>query len=271
MIKFDLAMVCIHAEVIGRNIANLNHLAETGQGAERLPEFGEVGLGTLAHGVRGVVETLVVMGAPHASAVGKDLIRRLESKTIGWNAVAAAEALTLFHEQFLRECREHVWVRIDEQYVESFHNKHPWGEAVSKRFPNVDGDIRAAGIAMGIELFTAAVFHLMRVAEAGLKWLARKLKVSLTDNRKPLPVDEATWNKLIDGINGRIRATRQKVKGPKTRVSLERYASAAAHCDYMKDMWRNNVSHSHRSYNAPEAEAATQRVRDFMQFLAAIP
>ena len=129
MIHFDLALLCITSEVIGRNIANLSQLIESGRGSERLPAYGEIGTGTLAHGVRNVMEKLDARGAPHTLALGKDLIRRLESKSGQWNAVAAAEALKMFHEAFLRECRLHMWVRIDAHHAVTIEPA-AWGHDV---------------------------------------------------------------------------------------------------------------------------------------------
>jgi hypothetical protein len=47
-----------------------------------------------------------------------------------------------------------------------------------------------------------------------------------------------------------------------------KYSDAADHCEFMKDIWRNNVSHTRKAYSDPEAVAVLQRVREFMEFLA---
>jgi len=263
---FDLATVCIHSEVLGRNVAELADRIKSGVGHERLTRNH---LLTLAHNVRLTVELLPQLGAPNALKLGRNLIRRLESSSVQWNAVAASEALTTFHEQVLDDYRQHSWVRIDATDAAMLPSFVPWGEEVAELFPEADVDIRSASIALVFGLHTAAVFHLMRVAEVGLKWLAKQQRVTLRENKKPLPINEAMWGKIIDGLNASIRQARQMTAGPKKRARLEAFASAALHCDYMKDIWRNNVSHAHRSYSLPEARVAMQRVRDFMQTLAA--
>jgi hypothetical protein len=267
MIQFDLALLCINAEVIGRNIANLNQLIETGKGNERLPQYGELGVFTLSHGVRNVVEKLDALGAPHTLALAKDLIRRFESASGQWNAVAAAEALQMFHKAFLRECRMHIWLRMDGRYI-PFIEPSPWGADVERAFPEAAIDIRSAGIALGVDLPTAAVFHAMRVTEYGLRWLARRLRVRLTDKGRRQPLEYADWQKVITECQNQLKATRQLPKAQKRQERLAKYSRAADHCDYMKDIWRNDVSHTRRVYSAPEAEAVVQRVREFMQFLA---
>jgi len=48
---------------------------------------------------------------------------------------------------------------------------------------------------------------------------------------------------------------------------IEHYSDAADHCTYMKDIWRNSVSHTRKPYSFTEAVAVFERVRDFMQLL----
>jgi hypothetical protein len=56
--------------------------------------------------------------------------------------------------------------------------------------------------------------------------------------------------------------------GPKRQTKLDFYSDAADHGMFMKDIWRNNVSHARRPYHAGEAKVVLDRVRDFMRFLA---
>ena len=108
----------------------------------------------------------------------------------------------------------------------------------------------------------------MRVTEYGLRWLARRLKVRLTDKGRRQPLEYADWQKVITECQNQLRTTRQLAKGPKRQERLAKYSRAADHCDYMREIWRNDVSHTRRAYRGTEAEAVIQRVREFMQFLA---
>ena len=54
-------------------------------------------------------------------------------------------------------------------------------------------------------------------------------------------------------------------KGPKRQEKLELLSDAADHCVFMKDIWRNSVSHTRNPYKKSEAIAALDRVRDFMR------
>jgi hypothetical protein len=159
--------------------------------------------------------------------------------------------------------------RVPPERVEYIDLPTAWHEAgILPWFPDAIYDIEAAGECLAMDLNTASVFHSMRIAEHGLRWLARKLKVKLTDKGKPMPITHATWDKVITGVKNRIAAARAGSAGVKKQNELARLARAVDQCDYMKDIWRNDVAHARREYNSADAKAALDRVRDFMQSLA---
>jgi hypothetical protein len=43
-------------------------------------------------------------------------------------------------------------------------------------------------------LYTAGVFHAMRVAEFGLRRLAKRLRVKIKDNKQTIPIEYGDWN-----------------------------------------------------------------------------
>jgi hypothetical protein len=120
-----------------------------------------------------------------------------------------------------------------------------------------------------LEQDTASVFHLMRAAEFGLRALARKLRVKITHKGKNCPIEYGDWEKVITEIKNKIASSRTLPAGSKRQAKLEFYSDAADHCVFMKDIWRNNVSHTRRTYSDPEALAVLSRVKGFMDFLFA--
>jgi hypothetical protein len=129
-------------------------------------------------------------------------------------------------------------------------------------------DMVQAGNCYAANLPTACVFHCMRVAEYGLRKLARKVRAKITHKGKPYPIEYGTWDKVIVAIKGKILTARQLPQGPVRQQRLKFYSLAADHCEYMKDIWRNEVSHTRRQYKQPEALAALTRVKEFSQLLA---
>lgn len=174
--------------------------------------------------------------------------------------VRAALLLDLKFNKFLQ-------VKIDRRHC--IDNAELFGPEVNNAFPKAIQDIREAGNCMAVECSTAAVFHLMRVAEHGLRKLAKKLHIKLTHKGSNHPIEFVEWGKVITAIKIEIANARTLGPGPKRQAVLEKYSDAADHCDFMKDIWRNNVSHTRKPYSDPDAVAVLQRVRGFMKFLAA--
>lgn len=141
-------------------------------------------------------------------------------------------------------------------------------ESIWKKIPDAKEDSQRAVDCYALEQDTACVFHLMRVAEFGLRALAKKLRVKLTSKGQFCPLEFAEWEKVIITLKNQIDAARKLPAGPKRQAQLAFYSDAADHCTFMKDIWRNNVSHARQPYKDAEALAVLERVRDFMKFIA---
>lgn len=128
-------------------------------------------------------------------------------------------------------------------------------------------DAMEAGNCFAAGRWTASVFHCMRVAEHTLRQLARKLKVTISDKGKKCPLEYGDWNKVITGIRGKLTDLRRLPAGPRREKALQFYSAAADQCEYMKDVWRNEVSHTRRHYKEEEALRVIRRLRDFVQMV----
>ncbi len=159
---------------------------------------------------------------------------------------------------------------ISPAVAEFFEQEKLFGQEVYDAFPEARVDIKDAGNCVAADLNTAAMFHLMRVAEFGLRRLAKRLKVALTHKGKPHPIEYADWKKVIDACKAKIANAQAASPGPKKQELLEQYADVADHCAFLKDIWRNNVSHTRKPYKRQDALAALERVRGFTQSLVAI-
>jgi hypothetical protein len=144
-----------------------------------------------------------------------------------------------------------------------------WGDVLST-IPDSKRDVEDAHIALMVELHTATVFHLMRVTEYGLRVLAKKIRVlsALRHKGSIVPIEYADWQKVITALKNKLEAIGKVRLGPKRQAQLEKYSDAADHCVFLKDIWRNTISHARKPYNGTEALAVLERVRDFMLFVA---
>lgn len=140
--------------------------------------------------------------------------------------------------------------------------------AVWGKFPETKEDTERAIECYALEQNTACVFHLMRVAEFGLRAIAKKVGVKLRDKGKPQPVEFATWEKVIAAIKNKITAAHGMAKGPRRKQQLQFHSDAADQCTYIRDVWRNEVAHTRGTYSDGEAQGVITRVRQFMEMLA---
>jgi hypothetical protein len=171
-------------------------------------------------------------------------------------------------ESLIADLDERKFLVIDTKNTEWVDNPCLFGADVSQAFPEAAADICEAGNCLAVGCDTAAVFHLMRTAEHGLRRIAKRLRVRVAHKNRFMPLELAEWNKIIGAIQTKIAHLRTRPKNARQQSQIERYSDAADHCLFMKDIWRNTVSHTRKQYNTSEAAAALGRVRDFMVFLA---
>jgi hypothetical protein len=139
-----------------------------------------------------------------------------------------------------------------------------WAQTIEK-FPSAKEEIRAATDCYALGHNTACVFHTMRVAEYGLRALARERSVSFP--KKPL--EWANWQEILEQMESNIRALGRTMQaGSQKDAALGFYNGAVAQFHGFKDVYRNMIMHVRRGYDEFEALRAINQVRDFMNGLS---
>jgi len=138
-------------------------------------------------------------------------------------------------------------------------------DSVWRQFPSAKEDSEEAVHCCVLGRNTATVFHLMRVAEYGLRALARERHIKLAKNR---PLDWAEWNEIISGIGKSVDHFANRRRGPARDAALEFYRGALGQFQAFKDVYRNHVMHSRKSYDEHQAMSVLLHVREFMGRLA---
>lgn len=149
-----------------------------------------------------------------------------------------------------------------------FEQDRLFGDAVYEKFPKVREDVRDAGNCLAAGLHTAAVFHLMRVAEHGFRFAATRGGVVLKEKAKPLAIDFAGWEKIISGLKAKSDQLRQTPKGARRERKAQAYADLSDQCLYIRDIYRDKTMHARKRYSEYEAHIAFQRVGQFMHLLS---
>lgn len=146
-----------------------------------------------------------------------------------------------------------------------FEPKEPlFGDDVLAQFPGVWQDIEEAGKCLALSRWTASVFHLMRVLEHGLPWMANR--AGITED-----LSYENWHNIIERIQSRIADIGTWSKGPVKQEALRAYSDTATEFAYFKDAWRNHVAHKRLSFDEAGAKRVFSHVKAFMQQLATLP
>jgi hypothetical protein len=134
-----------------------------------------------------------------------------------------------------------------------------------RKFGSIKSEVDAAIDCFALEYYTASVFHLMRIAEYGLRALARERGVTFPRH----PLEWADWQNILEQTEMRARdATKGMPRGPKKDAMQAFYNGAVGQLHGFKDTYRNVVMHVRRSYDELDALRAINQVRDFMNGLS---
>jgi len=138
-----------------------------------------------------------------------------------------------------------------------------FGQEVQSKYPSASYEIEEAAKCLALGRSTAAVFHLMRVLEIGIRAFARCL--GIPDPTKPAEKNWAIILKNIwqDGIEKKwpMAADKQSADGAY-------FTAIYASLDAVKNPWRNATVHVESKYTADEAEHIFSSVNGFMRKLA---
>jgi hypothetical protein len=150
--------------------------------------------------------------------------------------------------------------------LDGYVDTQKWiGETVYENFPSARYDIKEAGNCIAVECSTAAVFHLMRVAEIGLRSLAFDRNIAIP---KDVPIPLATWDQIIIELEKAECAIQQYPKTVARESQFEFYHGANMEFKRFKNLFRNRVVHVRENYDQVQALGAMWHVQTFMRILA---
>jgi hypothetical protein len=133
-------------------------------------------------------------------------------------------------------------------------------------FPSARDDIYSAVDCYALQHNTASIFHSMRIAELGLRALAKERKIRLPKKR---PLEWGTWLEIIKKLDAEILAIGSKKPGAPKDNALEFYSGARADLNGFKDEYRNSVMHVRATYDEHQALRALVTTHAFMERMAA--
>jgi hypothetical protein len=224
-------------------------------------DSGVLALLTALHAIGPTLTRLPVSGTVREQAM------RLEAQ-VRTKWVTDPEAMRLLVSELqmnlLHDLEIHVFLCIPHLQRSLYEEPEKWfGQQVVDGFPDARRALRDAGRCLALDQWTAAVFHAMRILEHGLRAFASRVGLTLA-----VPMELENWKNIIDQIEKEIRKQEALPKSAAKSAELQFCANAAAHFWYIKEAWRNHVSHSRADYDEDEAARVVEHVRDFMRALA---
>jgi hypothetical protein len=163
-----------------------------------------------------------------------------------------------------RELSTAVVLALDNQERALFKPLFPlFGEDFALRFQNQGlFELSEAAKCLALDRPTAAVFHLMRIMEIGIRAIADCLGIP-----DPIKPAERNWGKILEKIKGQI-----DLKWPNTADKMSGdgaiFESLYATLDAAKNPWRNGTMHVESKYTDSEAENMFSVVKAFMMKLS---
>lgn len=144
-----------------------------------------------------------------------------------------------------------------------------FGFTAETAFPSAKMDMIEAGNCLAVGRNNGAVYHLMCVAEVGLRALAWDRRVEAKQNKKSIPLEFAQWGELI----GKLETEVEKIKSWRSK-----HTSAEAHQFYNSVLveirsfntgWRTHVMHARSHiYKTDETIALFGHVKRFIDVLS---
>jgi hypothetical protein len=159
------------------------------------------------------------------------------------------------------------YYREDAKRIENVDEE--WKSVISA-FPSSRKEIIAALDCFALGDYPGCVFHMMRIAELGLRAIAgeRGIKKLSGKRGQPKPIEWGTWNEVFDAIENQLKVIRQGNQGPKRDAALSFYDTALSDLRRMRDLYRDPTMHFRETYNKGEAHDAIVRANGLMTTLA---
>jgi len=134
-------------------------------------------------------------------------------------------------------------------------------KSVLDKFISISYEIDEAHQCFALDRYSACVFHLMRILEAGLNELAKKFNIEFT---------RTNWQNIIDQIEKAVKDISFSSHGSDWKQVQHSYSEVCTHFRFLKDSWRNYAMHIHEQYSEERAKKIMDNVASFMKDLAGL-
>lgn len=183
----------------------------------------------------------------------------------GQKVIAVEEILVIRAHRFLSalgdalasESAGKLFLALSQSEAELFEGVAAFGPEVEDRFPCVAHDIDEFAKSSALGRHTAAVFHLMRTLEAGLRAMSLCL-----GSTKYAPGHGRAWGAILNDVRD------LRTGNPPAWAENDLFSGYYALLDAVMRAWRNPTMHIENKYDAADVQRISPVVMHFMQALA---
>jgi hypothetical protein len=154
---------------------------------------------------------------------------------------------------------------VEKDRLQYYNKQYLFGETVAQAFPSSAYDIAEAGNCLAVECNTAAVFHLMRVAEYGLRALAFDRRIKIPKGR---PIELAAWDDILKELEKAEDEIKNYRRTLAREAQFEFHHGAMMQFKRFKNVFRNRIMHTRESFDRHQALSVLEQVREFMTILS---
>src|SRR5215472_17092064 len=214
---------------------------------------------------------------------GKDAVQSAKEQWEGplLDVSSANEIIRRLQWDIVRAMENRLFLRVEDDRLEMIPRLQGnvahsgivglFGDAVKNAFPSAFSDIIETGNCLAAECNTAAVFHLMRIAEVGLRAVAKDRNANFANK----PIDQQEWGTILAFLDGRVQELRldpgSKWPNPGLKdIQIRFYAEVVSELRAFNEAWRRHLSHAREDgiYDRDYANSVFKHVKTFMQKLA---
>jgi hypothetical protein len=209
--------------------------------------------------VKDAVDSLVIqlseLGLPLSVVAARKVRAFLDtSQSVAELKFSLLELRSRIHD----EIEAQVVLALDPKRREFWESGNPaFGQDVFDHFPSAIDDVIEAGNCLALDRYTASVFHLLRIMEAGLRVLGKELGIPYAPS----------WESYLRQISTLVESD-WKSKTISERARQPLYKELAGDLQSIKIAWRNPTMHIVKKYVADEAMQIYICVKQFMMRLA---
>lgn len=191
-------------------------------------------------------------------------IQRIKSELSGDSIISSMEILNSIEELENRltdemKSRKFFSVEPDKQYL--LDGENLFGVEVAKAFHSASNDIEEAGKCLAFERWTAAVFHLSRIAEIATVQIGKKVGY-----KSP----KEGFSEVLKYMDNQLERVRKDYKNasPSFKGNVDFLSNVTAQMHVVNQAWRQRVAHLDKKYTEEEALRIWSATKGLMEQLA---